>query len=288
MSSDITFRKSEKLLVAALTSAGKRGRWSKVQQLYENYTGFAVPVHGAALQAAYRCKQYSEAAEMFTEIRRARALTVDRVILLQAMKNFGKLQDSTAVDTIWQEVRANGWVNRFLAAARIDAASEMGDIVGAASVLEFIVNETVPVCDIHFSSAINACKNSDHSNRHKAAVYLLEGMLSKGLQPSDVTFANLAGAHRQAPLHELESIRSNMTDKGIIPNKVFIETFLGALFQGRLAEGWTVDDVRTRLKGTSRDRLRVAKSVLGDAQSQGVRMTHLSSLVEQYLQQLAI
>ena len=45
---------------------------------------------------------------MFTEIRRARALTVDRVILLQAMKNFGKLQDSTAVDTIWQEVRANG------------------------------------------------------------------------------------------------------------------------------------------------------------------------------------
>ena len=225
---------------------------------------------------------------MFTEIRRARALTVDRVILLQAMKNFGKLQDSTAVDTIWQEVRANGWVNRFLAAARIDAASEMGDIVGAASVLEFIVNETVPVCDIHFSSAINACKNSDHSNRHKAAKYLLAGMLTRGLQPNVVSFANLAGAHGEAPLDELQGILSSMTDSGVISNKVFIEALLGALFQGRLTAAWTVDHVRIRLKGTSRDRLRVAKSVLRDARSRGVRLTQLSSLTEQYLQQHAI
>ena len=282
----------EKILVAALTSAGKRGQqgWAKVQHLYEHYAGLAPPVHGAALQAAYRCKQYSEAAEMYTSIR-SRSIDVSRagrVILLYGLKTFGKLQDGRAVDSIWKEVRANGWVNQFLARARIDAASEMGDIEGAASTLEFMVDESVRVCDLHFSSAINACKNSNHSNRHKAATYLLENMLSKGLQPNVVAFANLAGAHRQAPLDELEGILSSMTDNGVSPNKVFIEAFLGAVFQGRLTAAWTVDDVRMRLKGTSRDRLRMAKSVLKDALSRGVRLTKLSSLTEQYLQQLKI
>ncbi|CAE7434872.1 hypothetical protein AK812_SmicGene5436 [Symbiodinium microadriaticum] len=127
------------------------------------------------------------------KIRSNDAVTIGRVILLYGMKIFGKLQDSHAVDSIWQEVRANGWVNQFLAAARIDAASEMGDIEGAASILEFMVNETVPVLDIHVSSAINACKNWNRANRHKAAMYLLENMLSRGLQPNIVTFASLAG-----------------------------------------------------------------------------------------------
>ena len=281
---------SEKMLVAALTSAGRRGQrgWAKVQHLYEHYDGLAVPVYSAALQAAYRCKQYSEAAEMYNNIRSNGAVRADRVILLYGLKIFGKLQDGRAVDSIWQEVLASGWVNQFLAGARIDAASEMGDIEGAASILEFMVNESVPARDIHFSSAINACKNSNHSNRHKAAKYFLAGMLTRGLQPNVVSFANLAGAHWEAPLDELQGILSSMTDSGVISNKVFIEAFLGALFQGRLTAAWTVDDVRIRLKGTSRDRLRVAKSVLRDARSRGVRLTQLSSLTEQYLQQHAI
>ena len=126
----------------------------------------------------------------------------------------------------------------------------------------------------------------DVTNWH--GLYLLEDMLSKGLQPSVVTFANVAGAHRQALPDELEGILSSMADKGVIPNKVFIETFLGALFPARLTAAWTVDDVRIRRKGTSRHRLRVAKSVLKDAESRGVRLTQLSSLTEQYLQQLNI
>ncbi|CAE7862669.1 Kidins220 [Symbiodinium necroappetens] len=150
----------------------------------------------------------------------------------------------------------------------------------------FMVNETVPVCDIHYSSAIHSNRVMDVTNWH--GLYLLEDMLSKGLQPSVVTFANVAGAHRQALLDELEGILSSMADNGVIPNKVFIETFLGALFPARLTAAWTVDDVRIRLKGTSRHRLRVAKSVLKDAESRGVRLAQLSSLTEQYLQQLNI
>ena len=100
----------------------------------------------------------------------------------------------------------------------------------------------------------------DVTNWH--GLCLLEDMLSKGLQPCVVTFANVAGAHRQALSDELEG----MADKGVIPNKVFIETFLGALFPARLTAAWTVDDVGIRRKGTSRDRLRVVKSVLKDAE----------------------
>ena len=280
----------EKVLLTALNSAGKRGqhRWAKVQRLYKNYIGVAVPVFGAALQAAYRCKRYSEGAKMYTDIRSMGDVTVGPVLLLYGLKIFGKLQDSNAVNSIWQEVRANGWVNKFLATARIDSASEMGDIEGAASILDFMAHETVPVYEIHFNSAINACKNSNHSRRHEAALSLLDSMLSKGLQPNVVTFANLAGAHRQAPLDMLEDVLSRMRDSDIIPNKVFTETFVGALFQGRLRAVSTVEDVHTRLKGTSRDRLRVAQAVLRDARSRGVRLTKLSSLTEQYLQQLTI
>eukprot|EP00439_Symbiodinium_sp_Y106_P039383 s309_g4.t2 len=207
---------------------------------------------------------------MYTDIRSMGDVTVGPVLLLYGLKIFGKLQDSNAVNSIWQEVRANGWVNKFLATARIDSASEMGDIEGAASILDFMAHETVPVYEIHFNSAINACKNSNHSRRHEAALSLLDSMLSKGLQPNVVTFANLALAHhRQAPLDMLEDVLSRMRDSDIIPNKVFTETFVGALFQGRLRAVSTVEDVHTRLKGTSRDRLRVAQAVLRDARSRG-------------------
>ncbi|OLQ10799.1 hypothetical protein AK812_SmicGene5437 [Symbiodinium microadriaticum] len=276
----------ERKLVTALNVAGKSGQngWAAVRHLYEQYTGLKVPVYSAALQAACRCKQYSEAAEMYNKIRSKASVRVDRVLLLHGMKIFGKLQNSTAVDSIWHEVRANGWVNNFLAGARIAAASEMGDIEGAASILEFMVQETVPLYDIHFSSAINACKNSNHANRHRVATYFLDRMLGSGLQPSIVTFANLVGAHRQAPLDELEGIMSKMNHHGVIPNEVFTEAFLGALFEGRLTAAWTAKDVRNRLKETSRDRLRVAKLFLQDVRARGVRLTKLSTLTEQYLQ----
>ena len=100
----------ERKLVTALNVAGKSGQhgWAAVRHLYEQYTGLKVPVYSAALQAACRCKQYSEAAEMYNKIRSKASVSVDRVLLLHGMKIFGKLQNSTAVDTIWQEVLANG------------------------------------------------------------------------------------------------------------------------------------------------------------------------------------
>ncbi|CAE7944963.1 unnamed protein product [Symbiodinium necroappetens] len=119
-------------------------------------------------------------------------------------------------------------------------------------------------------------------------MYLLDGMLSKHLQPSIVTFANLVGAHSHAPLDQLEGVLSSMTHKGVGPNQVFTEAVLSALFPGRFTAAWTVDDICTRLKGASRNRLRVAKSVLKDARSRGVRLTQLSSMVDQCLQQLTI
>ena len=147
-----------------------------------------------------------------------------------------------------------------------------------------MVQETVPLYDIHFSSAINACKNSNHANRHRVATYFLHRMLGSGLQPSIVTFANLVGAHRQAPLDELEGIMAKMNHHGVIPNEVFTEAFLGAVFEGRLMAAWTMKDVCNRLKETSRDRLRVAKLFLQDVRARGVRLTKLSTLTEQYLQ----
>ena len=53
-----------------------------VSTIFINRRHYNAVSNSAALQAAYRCKQYSEAVEMYAEIRSSSALTVDRVILL--------------------------------------------------------------------------------------------------------------------------------------------------------------------------------------------------------------
>ena len=254
-----------------------------MQQLYREYTGIAVPVYGAAMQAAYRCGKHEDAAKMYRSLRGISHAKINRIVLLHAIKIYGKLQDKYQVSNIWKEVQSNGWVNKFLATARIDAASEMGDIEGAASVLEYLQSECMPVDEIHYSSAINACKNSAHNRSHAAAMYLLDGMIKEGLQPSIVTFTSLAGAHVRARLTQLEHLLSSMARAEVRPNTIFVETFLcAAVFQGQLKTAWTEADVAKWLTGISWDRLELARAFLKDVKSRGVKLTKLVALVDRY------
>ena len=115
--------REESTLAGRLKIAGKRGRWKQVQRLFRSYTGVAVPVYCAAMQAAHRCGKYKEAAAMYRRLRDVPNIEVDRVLLLQGMKIFGKLQDKDEVTAIWEEVAAAGWIDKIRASARIDAAA---------------------------------------------------------------------------------------------------------------------------------------------------------------------
>ncbi|CAE6926607.1 unnamed protein product [Symbiodinium sp. CCMP2592] len=277
----------ESVLAGKLKAAGLKGRWKQVWRLYQDYKGIAVPVHGAAMQAAYRCRRYSEAAEMYTKLRTVNDAEINQVILVHGMKIFGKLHDADSVEAIWQEVLSKGWMDKFPATARIDAASEMGDIGAAASVLEYLQNASLPVDVMQFSSAINACKNSGENNSYTEANVLLNKMIEENLQPNIVTFTSFAGAHRRAPLPETKQVLSTLAEQKVIPNSLFVETFLGAIFQGRLRDAWSVSDVAERIQGTSPDRVQFALDFLDDVEAQGVDFSQLTSLTHKCLRRRA-
>ncbi|CAE7869890.1 unnamed protein product [Symbiodinium necroappetens] len=277
----------ESALAGKLKAAGVKGRWTQVWRLYQDYTGIAIPVHGAAMQAAYRCRRYSEAAEMYTKLRTVNDAELNQVILVHGIKIFGKLHDADRVEAIWQEVLAKGWMDKFPATARIDAASEMGDIRAAASVLDYLQNASLPSDVIQFSSAINACKNSDEKLSYMAANVLLNRMIEEGLQPNIVTFTSFAGAHRLANLTQTKRVLSILDEQKVIPNSLFVETFLGAVFQGRLRDVWSVSDVAERIQGTSPDRVQFALDFLDDVEARGVSFSQLTCLTHKCLRRRA-
>ena len=131
----------EKILVSRLSGAGKRRRWLDVKKLCGSYTGQAVPVYCAAMQAAYRCGRYKEGANVAAQ----------PVGLHLAVKIFGKLQMRKEVGAIWNEIKENGWVDEIRAAGRIDAAAEMGDIVCAAEVLDYMGEQSLKADINHFN-----------------------------------------------------------------------------------------------------------------------------------------
>ena len=208
---------------------------------------------------------------------------VNHVILVHGMKIFGKLQGKREVEVMWEEVIANGWINEIVATARIDAASEMGDMEAAATIIDLLQNASMQVDAVHYSSAINACKNSESNRSHDAAMCLLGEMLARGLRPNVVTLTSVAAVHRHAPLKKNTQLMSTMSDLQVRQNRLFTETLLGAVFEGRLRNAWNVDDVAKRVAGTGCQRMRFAQSFLEDAKSQGVKFTSLTSRAEEYL-----
>ena len=84
----------EKILVSRLSGAGKRRRWLDVKKLFGSYTGQAVPVYCAAMQAAYRCGRYKEGAKFYRRLREFPNVAAQPVGLHLAVKIFGKAADA--------------------------------------------------------------------------------------------------------------------------------------------------------------------------------------------------
>ncbi|CAE7263019.1 unnamed protein product [Symbiodinium natans] len=260
--SNLTSREESKL-AGRLKTAGQRGRWKQVQRLFGKYSGVSVPIYCAAMQAAYRCGEYKEAAKIYRKVRDIPTSTVDRILLLQGLKIFGKLQDRDKIDAIWEEVLAAGWADKIRASARIDAVAdpgcrlelkEMGDVEEVKCLLEFMTDARIDADILHYSSAINACKNSANGSSHAEARDFMKELLNKGLKPNIVTFTNFAGAHRNAELEKFEHLLVMLPQHHVKPNSIFVETFLAALFHGYLSYAWSVGDVAKQLAGVSPDR----------------------------------
>ena len=150
-----------------IQDAGKRRDWEVVQRLYAAYTGGSMKVYLAAMKAACHCSHYEEAAELYIRLRNLGYPEAGRIVVSHGLKIFRNLHDNDMVDKIWMEILERGWITEGRAHTQLRA--DVGDIVGAASVLDLMVDRTVQAAHRHYHQAIIACKNSNHSRRYEAA-----------------------------------------------------------------------------------------------------------------------
>ena len=185
--------RQERMLLSRLSEAGKKGQWSRVKQTFGKYADCSAPVYNAAIAikcpAAFlalaasvsglhcQCKPRTEAANArkaagyVHSVRGLPNMIPNPVTLHLAVRVVGKLRLPEVVDQIWNETKQKGWVDEIRAAGRIDAAAEMGDIVCAAEVLDYMHRSDLNIDINHFHSAMNACKNAEPPSP-SAAMYL--------------------------------------------------------------------------------------------------------------------
>ena len=271
----------EKELLSILSEEGRKGNWKKVAAAWASYGGYAQPVYGAAMQAAIRCRRYEEAAEMYDRLANA-SIEPNAICLYMGIKTFGKLQSRSRVQELWDDAQGRGLVNKIIAGARIDAAAEVGDFRDAATMLEYMATANLPLELPVWNSAINACKNADPPNS-TAALSFFDELRGQTLSPNIVTFTNLVGAHKEAPLHEISELRAKMSSFGVNPNKVFAETYLGTVLKGRLQNVQTVKDVANRLLEIKDERLQEARVALTQFKAANIRLSKLCKLLDEYL-----
>ncbi|CAE7466413.1 unnamed protein product [Symbiodinium natans] len=279
----------EKRLASRLAELGKKGDWQSARQLYASYQGSAVPVLTAAMQAAYRCARYKEAAGIYKQLRRSGAI-VDKVTLLVGLKIFGKMQDPVMVDTVWAEVTERGFVDELRCGACIDAAAYMGDVEQAAAVLDVMLTRKIGADVYAFNSAIFACAKAKRPS-HNAAMYLFKSLLDNGFSPTIVTFTNLARAHVKASLEQIQHVRASMKEYGIPFDQVFAESYLNALVQGRrLVSARTMQPITATLADLPEreGRLKEAQSALLEIQADNVELTALCQRFLKYAQQAGL
>ena len=235
------------------------------------------------MQAAFKCGRYAKAAEMHDRLRWSSANQTSPVPFTMGIKIFGKLEQQEKVEKLWAEAKQHGLVDEFVAGTFIDAAADAGNLYKAVEGLEYMLQHGHEVDATRFCSVINACKNSKEPNRHKAALYLFQQMLDRGLRPDVVTFSALVGAYQEAPLKTILGARRKMRELGVTPNIVFAEVYISAVL-GRL-EG-DAKQVARMLRSVTEDRHQAARTALQDFRACGVPLTRLCQHVEQALRRL--
>ena len=276
--------RKEKQLASSLAEAGRKGDWTSVVQLWRSYTGCETIVFNAAMVAAHRCGHEVDASKMYDRLRSLSSPVTSPVTLHIGMKIFGKLGNKLRVAEIWSEAIEKGLVNKVLAGGRVDAAGELGDIEGAAAVLDYMLGNKLETDVVVFNSAINACRKASPPS-YSAAMFILDNLLQRGLQPSIVTFTDLVGAHQRAPTSKVQNLLSQMKQHGIRPDTAFAEMYLCALTEGRLQDIWTFRDADEKLAEVSRERLLASKAAMKHFEEEGVRLSGLCKFMRKYFEQ---
>ena len=280
--SQIKLTKEESVLLKRISQASEKRNWPGVKRLFESYSGDAVPLYHAAMHAAFRCREYEDGAKLYSQCRQSCSYCQEPV-LVTGMKIYGKLGQPNKVEEIWHEALSKKMVNRIVAAARIDAAADDGDVEKAATVLDYMQNNSLEIGLLHINSAVRSCWGMG-KNSAAAARYFFDLLPEMGLRPDLVSFTTLIGAYRRASLDDILLAYQEMKSSGIKPSRVFAETCIITVLQFDKTKYYgEPKQIATSLQGTSPARLKAAKDAFADFKFAGIELSRLCTKVEKAL-----
>ena len=257
-----------------------------MKQILSEYSGYSPLVLNAAMQAALNSRMYPEGVRFFERLRRSNA-PITLPVYPTALKLYGKLQDEGEVRKLWKELVHFEAVNHVVAQACIDAYADNGNITGAAEVLDYMENNTIPMNARHFTSAINACANSEENYRARAAKFLLEKLLEKGLRPSIITYSCVIRSMQQSGDQELLDLVSNMAAQGVKANNVFAENFFYQFLKQPKKGSWTSKAaVVVDLRKLPRVNLKRARDIMNEFLAAGVKLNESCRRIKAALESL--
>ena len=277
---------AEKKLVSKIASASENRNWRAAKSLYSGYAGSASPVYGAALHAAFRCKEYGQGAKIYKECM-TNCNIVDQPVFSLGLRIFAKLGDTARVQEIWNDAldRLDDW-DEILGSARIAAAADAGDVEAAADALDKMNSTNLSIDVYHINSAMRACWGWG-DKQHKAAKYFFDLLPKFRQAPTVISFTSLLGAYSTASLQEVLFAYENMKSEQIVPDSVFAETYIFCLLQAdrKRDRGFSVEKL---LHEKSMDRLQAARDALVDFREAGVSLNKICSEVDKTLTRMGL
>lgn len=197
------------------------------------------------------------------------------------MRLYGKLHEMDEVEKLWSELLELECMNQILAQARINAAADNGDVDSIKEALKYMQQTRVQVNELHLSSAIHACANSNDENRALHANNFFDEMLEQRLNPNIVTYSSLVRSLTGSPRKGFLDLLDNMKDHGVKANGVFAESFMFAFLQpsGRPRNHGKHKDVLSDIRKLPTDDLKTAKAVLDWFKASGIPLTRFCTVL---------
>ena len=275
---DFGLNREEKILLSKIAQASQQRDWPAACSAVNTYEGSGTPIYSAAMHAAFRCREYMLGAQIWEKCQ-ANCKIIDLPGFTAAIRIFGKLGETTRVQEIWDDALKAHELDEVIAAARITAAADAGDVEAAAQTLDEMASSNVSINELHINSAIRACWGWGQ-RQHKAAKYFFDLLEEFQIRPNVVLFTSLVGAYRESGLQELLSVYKQMKAFGVEPDPVFAETYLFSVLKGNKAENVRVE--RT-LQQKPLERLKAARDALNDFKKAGVRLKRVCAAVDREL-----
>lgn len=257
---DPDWSKADVELLKQMSTAGKRGDWRQVQQLWTTSGNRKTPICCAAMHAALRCKCFGEGATIFQDMGK-RSAKRDLLSFNLGIKLLAKSGQVAQAEQVGEEAAAIFGMDPTLAAARLVAAADMGNCNAAFDLLADLRQSQVSPDVGHFTTAMRACRVAKGA-RHQEARRLFEQMRDSTLEPDVGAFTSMAATYTEAPLEYFLSLQDEVKDSTMPLNPSFVEELLRKLLLLQDGRRMNAGDLESHMQRMDMDRLLAASGAI--------------------------